>query len=151
MMVILQCSLVSTIPHLVNRTSKQMQCFWSSFLMLESYVSCNGLFVVGDLNVHLEKSSDPSTSALNVVVDNLSLHQLVKSPAWPHFRLADNKLCNWCTWSDCCWHVAIRPFCYFFCPVIEKTCQREKANHLTKYQSYWYAKAKVHNLLGSAT
>ena len=39
---------------------------------------CNGLFVVGDLNVHFDKSSGPSTSAVNVVLDNLSLHQSVK-------------------------------------------------------------------------
>ena len=48
--------------------------------LLQSYVSCNGLFVVGDLNIHFDKPSDPSTSALNVVLDNLSLHQLVKVP-----------------------------------------------------------------------
>ena len=45
--------------------------------LLESYVSCDRLFVVSDLNVHFDKPSDPSTSALNVVLDNLSLHQLV--------------------------------------------------------------------------
>ena len=39
-----------------------------------------GLFVVGDLNVHFDKSSDPSIPALNVVLDNLSLHQLVNVP-----------------------------------------------------------------------
>ena len=42
-----------------------------------------------------------------------------------HFRLA-NKSLDWCTWSYCCWHVAIRPFCFFFWLVLEKTCQREK-------------------------
>ena len=47
--------------------------------LLESCVSCDGLFVVGDLNVHFDKP-DPSTSALNVVLDNLILHQLVKVP-----------------------------------------------------------------------
>ena len=46
-------------------------------VLLESYVSCYRLFVVGDLNVHFDKPFDPSTSALNVVLDNLSLHQLV--------------------------------------------------------------------------
>ena len=48
--------------------------------LLESYISCDRLFVVGDLNVHFDKPSDPSTSALNVVLDNPSLHQLVKVP-----------------------------------------------------------------------
>ena len=46
--------------------------------LLESYVFCNRLFVVGDLNVHFDKPPDPCTTALNVVLDNLSLHQLVK-------------------------------------------------------------------------
>ena len=41
--------------------------------LLESYVSCDRLFVVGDLNVHFDKPSDPSASALNVVLDHLSL------------------------------------------------------------------------------
>ena len=36
------------------------------------------------LNVHFDKPSDPSTSALNVVLGNLSLHQLVKVPT--HWR-----------------------------------------------------------------
>ena len=46
----------------------------------ESCVSCDRSFVVGDLTVHFDKPSDPSTSALNVVLDNLSLHQLVNVP-----------------------------------------------------------------------
>ena len=33
MTIILQCSLVFTVPHLVDRTSEQMQCFCSSFLI----------------------------------------------------------------------------------------------------------------------
>ena len=48
--------------------------------LLESYVSCDRLFVVGDLNqvnVHFDKPSDPTNSALNIVLDHLSLHQLV--------------------------------------------------------------------------
>ena len=47
---------------------------------LESHVSCDKLLVVGDLNVHFDKPTDPITSALNVVLDNTSLHQLVKVP-----------------------------------------------------------------------
>ena len=39
--------------------------------LLYSYVSCDSFFVVGDLNVHFDKPSDPTTSALNVVLDNL--------------------------------------------------------------------------------
>ena len=45
--------------------------------LLESYVSCDRLFVVGDLNVHFDKPSDHSPSVLNVVLNNLSLPQLV--------------------------------------------------------------------------
>ena len=57
--------------------------------LLESYVSCDRLFVVGDLNVHFDKPSDPNTSALNVVLDNLSLHQLVKVPTHRHGHTLD--------------------------------------------------------------
>ena len=78
MMVIRQCSLVFTVHHLVDRTSKQMQCFGAVFRSVTIMFLCNGLFVVGDLNVHPDKPSGPSTSALNVVLDILSLHQLVK-------------------------------------------------------------------------
>ena len=49
--------------------------------LLESYVSCDRLFVEGDLNIHFDKTSDPSTCALNVVLDNLSFDRLVKVPA----------------------------------------------------------------------
>ena len=45
--------------------------------LLETYVSCGRLFVIGDLYVHFDKP-DPSTSALNVVLDHVSLHQLVR-------------------------------------------------------------------------
>ena len=48
--------------------------------LLESYVSCDRLFVVGDLHVHFDKPSDSTISALNVVLDNLSVHQLVNVP-----------------------------------------------------------------------
>ena len=52
--------------------------------LLESYVCRDRPFVVGDLNVHFDKNSDPTTSALNVVLDSLSLHQLVSVPT--HWR-----------------------------------------------------------------
>ena len=48
--------------------------------LLESYVSCDRLFVVGDLNVHFDNPSDPCTAALNAVLANLSLEQLVNIP-----------------------------------------------------------------------
>ena len=37
-------------------------------------LQCSSVFTIGDLNVHFDKPSDPTTSALNVVLDNLSLH-----------------------------------------------------------------------------
>ena len=48
--------------------------------LLESYVACDRLFVVGDLNVHFDNPSDPCTAALNAVLANLSLEQLVNVP-----------------------------------------------------------------------
>ena len=68
-----------TAPHLANAM------FLEQFSdLLESYVSCDRLFVVSDLNVHFDKRSDPSTSTLNVVLNNLSLRQLVNVPT--HWR-----------------------------------------------------------------
>ena len=55
-------------------------CLEQFSYLFELYVSCDRLFVVGDLNVHFDKPSDISTSALNVVLNNLRLHQLVKVP-----------------------------------------------------------------------
>ena len=48
--------------------------------LLESYVACDRLFIVGDLNVHFDNPSDPCTAALNAVLANLSLEQLVNVP-----------------------------------------------------------------------
>ena len=48
--------------------------------LLESYVACDRLFVVGNLKVHFDNPSDPCTAALNVVIGNLSLEQLVNVP-----------------------------------------------------------------------
>ena len=62
--------------------------------LLESYVSCDRIFVVSDLNVHFDKSSDPTTSALNVVLDSLSLHQLVKVPTHHHRHTVDWLITN---------------------------------------------------------
>ena len=64
--------------------------------LLKSSVACDGLFVVGDLNVHFDNPSDPCTAALNVVLGNLSLEQSVYLPivAAILFRLADQESCN---------------------------------------------------------
>ena len=48
--------------------------------LLESYVACDRLFVVGDFNVHFGNPSDPCTAALSAVLDNLSLEQLFNVP-----------------------------------------------------------------------
>ena len=49
--------------------------------LLESDVACDRLIVVGDLNVHFDNPSDPCTAALNAVLANLSLEQLVNVPS----------------------------------------------------------------------
>ena len=51
--------------------------------LLKSYVACDRLFVVGDLNVHFNNPSVPCTAALNAVLANLSLKQLVNVPTHP--------------------------------------------------------------------
>ena len=65
--------------------------------LVESYISVDGLFVVGDLNFPFDKPSDPCTSALNVVLDNLSLHQLVKIPTHHHGHTLDWIITNCAT------------------------------------------------------
>ena len=69
----------------LTRILSRCQCILSMFLeqftdLLESYVACDRLFVVGDLNVHFDNPSDPCTAALNAVLANLSLEQLVNVP-----------------------------------------------------------------------
>ena len=80
-------------PSRQNKLTNAMFLEQFSYL-LESDVSCDWLFVVGDLNVHFDKPSDPSTSALNVVLDNLSLHQLVKVPTHRRGRTLDWLITN---------------------------------------------------------
>ena len=88
-------SVYRPLPSRQNKSTNAM--FLEQFSdLLESYVSCDRLFEVGDLNVHFDKPSEPSNSALNVVLDNLSLHHLVRMPTnrHSHFRQADNKSCD---------------------------------------------------------
>ena len=74
---------------------RQSSMFLEQFSnLLESHVSCDRIFVVGDLIVHFDKPSDPSISALNVVLDNLSLHQLVKVPTHQRGHTSDWLLIN---------------------------------------------------------
>ena len=110
--------------------------------LLESYVSCGRLFVVGNLNVHFDKPSDPSTFALNVVLHYLSLYQLVKVPTHRRGHTLDWLITNRAihvldlTVVDM---LLSNHFVISFDLLFEKTRQREKENNLTKYQSYWYA------------
>ena len=107
--------------------------------LLESYVSCGRLFVVGNLNVHFDKPSDPSTSALNVVLHCLSLYQLVKVPTHRRGHTLDWLITNHAihvldlTVVDM---LLSDHFVISFDLLFEKTRQREKENNLTKYQSY---------------
>ena len=85
MMAVLQRSLVFTVPP----PSRQNKLTNAMFMeqcsdLLQSYVSCDRHFIVDDPNVLFDKPSIPSTSALNVELDHLSLHQLVKVPT--HWR-----------------------------------------------------------------
>ena len=48
-----------------------------SFDLLESYVYCDRLSIADDLIFYFDKPSDPST-ALNVELDHLCLHHIVK-------------------------------------------------------------------------
>ena len=66
-------------PSRMNKLTNTM--FLEQFAdLLESYVACGRLFVVGYLNVHFDNPSDPCTAALNAVLGNLSLGQLVSIP-----------------------------------------------------------------------
>ena len=65
--------------------------------LLESYVSCDRLFVVGDLNVHFDRPSHPTTSGQKVAIDNLSLHQLVNVPTHRRGHTLDRLITNHAT------------------------------------------------------
>ena len=124
--------------------------------LLESYVSCDRLFVVGDLNVHFDKPSDPSTSALNVVLDNLSLHQLVNVPTHRRGHTLDWLIANRATdvldltvvdmlLSD---HFVISFDLLLRKPVKEK---RKIISRNIRAIDMHDFRMDVHNLLGSAT
>ena len=104
--------------------------------LLESYVSCDRLFVVVDLNVHFDKP-DPSTSALNVVLDNLSLHQLVNIPTHQRGHTLDWLITNCATDVLDLTVVDMLLSDHFVISFdLLSTRQREKEDNLTKYQSY---------------
>ena len=71
-------SVYRPLPSRKNKLTNAM--FLEQFTdLLESYVACDRLFVVGDLNVHFDNPSDPCTAALNAALGNLSLEQLVNA------------------------------------------------------------------------
>ena len=124
--------------------------------LLKSYVSCDRLFVVGDLNVHFEKPSDPSTSALNVVLDNLCLHQLINVPTHRRGHTLDRLITNRATdvldltvvdmlLSD---HFVISFDLLLRKPVREK--RKIISRNIGAVDMHDFRK-DVHNLLGSAT
>ena len=142
-------------------TSRQNKLTNAMFLeqfsdLLESYVSCDRLFVAGDLNVHFYKPSDPSTSALNVVLDNLSLHQLVNVPTHRRGHTLDWLITNHATdvldltvvdmlLSD---HFAISFDLLLRKPVREK--RKIISRNIGAIDMHDF-RTDVHNLLGSAT
>ena len=67
--------------------------------LLESYVACDRLFLVGDLNVHFDSPSDPCAAALNAVLANLSLEQLVNVPT--------HRRSHTLGWLTCCYQTIL--------------------------------------------
>ena len=66
-------------PSRKNKLSNKM--FLDEFPdLLESYVSCDRLFVLGDINFHFDSDSDISVADLKKLLHNLSLQQLVNVP-----------------------------------------------------------------------
>ena len=115
--------------------------------LLGSYVSCD---------VHFHKPSDPSTSALNVVLDNLSLHQLVNVPTHLRGHTLDWLIINRATdvldltvvdilVSD---HFVISFDLLLRKPVREKMNIISRNSRAIDMHDY---RTDVHNLLGSAT
>ena len=64
-------------PSRKNKLSNKM--FLAEFPdLLESYILCDRLFVLGDINFHFD--SDVSVADLKILLHNLSLQQLVNVP-----------------------------------------------------------------------
>ena len=126
--------------------------------LLESYVSCDRLFVVGDLNVHFDKPSDPSTSALNFALDNLSLHQLVKVPTHRRGHTLDWLITNRATETNVLDLTVVDMllsdrFVVSFYLFLRKPIRDKKkiiSRNIRAIDMYDF-RTDVHNLLGSAT
>ena len=102
------------------------------FNHLESFVSCDGLFVVDDLNAHFDKPSDSSTSAINVVLHNLSLHQLIKY--LPTHWLITNRATDVLELTVV--DMLLSDHFVIFFELSLRNPVREKGNNLKNYQSY---------------
>ena len=94
------------------------------------------LFVVGDLNVQFHEPS-----ALNVVLDNLSLHQLVNAPTHGRGHTLDWLITNRAT--DVLGLTVVDMlisdhFVISFDRLLRKPVREKRRNNLTKYRSYWY-------------
>ena len=116
-----------------------MQRFWNSFLIClhHNYVSCDRLFVEGDLHVYFDNPSDPRTAALNVVLGNLSLEQLVNVSTHRRGHTLDWLITNRATdvlnltvadmlLSD--------PFIISFDLLLRKTWQSDEESYVTEHQ-----------------
>ena len=125
-------------PSRQNKLTSAM--FWEQFSdLLESYVSCDRLFVEGDLNVHFDKPSDPTTSTLNVALDNLSLHQLVNVPTHRRGYTLDWLITNRATDVLDLTVVDMLLSDHFVISIdllLRKPVREKKENNLTKHQSY---------------
>ena len=64
-----------------NKNKLTMKMFMDDFPdLLEQYISCEKLIVVGDVNVHFEKTSDGSVLKVKNILESLNLQQLVCAP-----------------------------------------------------------------------
>ena len=71
-----------TAYRLAERISCPTRCSWTDEYpdLLESYVSCNRPFVLGDITFHLDSNSDACVTDLKNLLHSLSLQQLVTVP-----------------------------------------------------------------------
>ena len=109
--------------------------------LLESYVSCDRLFVVGDLNVHFDNPSDPCTAALNVILGNLSLEQLVNVLTHRRGHTLDWLITNRSTdvLNLTVAHMLLSDhFVISFDLLLRKPGRVTKKSYVTEHQIYWY-------------
>ena len=108
------------------------------------------------VNVHFDKTSDPSTSVLNVVLDNLSLHQLVNVPTHRRSYTLDWLITNRAT--DVLDLTAVDMllsdhFVIFYDLLLRKPVREKRkiiSRNIRAIDMHDF-RTDVHNLLGSAT